>query len=157
MEYRNGLRSCEAYGEDFDVDRRFLCFEEDPQFEEAARKGVGNGRQYLANFFAPKRDTGYPIRLIYFAIQFSYSNKLEEAQSVDKIFAAVQTAPAQLGIDPSQYLPRNNFKEVPRYVGEAFMGEAINEGYGLSVMERVPCGAKGLATPIFSRSAGNAQ
>ena len=68
VEYRNGIRADEAYAPDFEVDRRFICFGEDQKFEAAERKGVRNGRQYLANFFGPKDDSGEPIPLI-FAIQ----------------------------------------------------------------------------------------
>ena len=31
------------------------------------------------------------------------------------------------------------------------MREAINDGYGVGVRQRVPCGGKGLATPILDQ------
>ena len=110
---------------------------------------MGKGRQYLANFFGPKRDSGDPIALIYLAIQVTSAKKLEEDQGVDKIFAAARAVPAQLGIDPAQYIPPNNFQKLARYEGEPALGKAIEKGNGLGVMQRVPCGAKGLATPIL--------
>ena len=131
------------------MDPGFLCFEEDPKFEAAAREGVGKGREYLANFFAPKRDPGDPIPLIYFAIQVSDAKKLEEAQGVEKIFAATRAVPAKLEIDHVQHIPVNNFQKLARYEQDALVGEALDEGYGLTVIQRVHGGAKGLSTPIF--------
>ena len=49
FEYRNILRTGDIYAEGGKVDPGFLSFEEDPNFEAAARKGVGKGMQYLAN------------------------------------------------------------------------------------------------------------
>ena len=43
VKHRNGLRAAESYA-DFRVDARFLCFEEDPEFDAAASKGVGKGK-----------------------------------------------------------------------------------------------------------------
>ena len=81
VKYRDGLRAAEIYKEDFEVDPQFLCFEDDPAFEKAVRTGVKRpgkaGRQYLANFFAPKREAGVPIPLIYFAIQTIDPKKLK--------------------------------------------------------------------------------
>ena len=39
---------------------------------------------------------------------------------------------------------------MPGYEGEPLLGEAIDEGYGLGVMQRVHCGAQGLATPYLA-------
>ena len=88
LEYQNGVRATEAYAENFEVDPRFLCFEEDPKFEATARERGGKGRQCLVNFFSPKRDSGDPIPLIYFAIQVTDPKKQEEAQGVENILAA---------------------------------------------------------------------
>ena len=132
---------------------KFLCLEEDPEFEPAVRKGGERpwkkGRQYLANFFGPRRDTGGPIPLIYFVIQTTDPKKLQEQGGVDKIFAAAREVPALLGIDPIKQVPLNNFQQ-PRSEGEALQGEAIHGGYGLSVMQQGPCGAAGLVTPYLN-------
>ena len=65
LKYRDGLRPAELYQAEFEVDPHFLCFEDEPVFEIAVRAGVERplkaGRQYLANFFGPKRETGAPI------------------------------------------------------------------------------------------------
>ena len=61
VEYRNGFRAGEAYTEDLQVDPRFICFDADPKFEAAVRKGVARERQYLVNLFGPKGDSGEPI------------------------------------------------------------------------------------------------
>ena len=113
------------------------------------RKGVGTGRQYIANFFPPKRNAEETIHLINFANQVTNSKKLAGAQAVDKIFASERAAPAYFGRDHGRYIPLKNFKKLPRYEGEPMMGEAINDGYGLDVLQRVPCRAKGLATSIL--------
>ena len=118
LEYRNGLRPAEAYATDFQMDPRFLCFKEDPKFEAATRKGVGKGKQYLANFFGPKRDSGDPISLIYFAIQVAYPKKLEETQGVDNILTAAGEVPAQLCINHEEQRPFNNFQKLPAHEKE---------------------------------------
>ena len=79
-------------------------------------------------------ESGDPIPLIYFAIQVTDAKKLEEAGGVDKIYTAARAVPAQLGFDPAQHIPRNNFQKLSRYGLEPLLGEAINEGYGLGVM-----------------------
>ena len=71
------------------MEPRWLCFVEDSKFQAAVQKGVGKGRQYLANFFKPKGPSRYPIPLIYFAIQLIDVKKLEGPQGVDKILGAV--------------------------------------------------------------------
>ena len=76
LEYPNGLRAAEPYGEDLDVDSQFL--EEYPKFEAVARERAGIRRQYLANILSPKRDVGDPIALIYFAIQVTDNKKMEK-------------------------------------------------------------------------------
>ena len=84
---RNGLRPAEIYDADFKVDPQFLCFEDDPAFEIAVHAGIQRrgkpGRQYLANFFWPKRETGSPILVIYFAIQTTDPKKLKAEGGMD--------------------------------------------------------------------------
>ena len=83
---------------------------EDPKLEAAARKGCGKERQYLTNFFSPKRDVGDHIPLISFAIQVTDPKQLEETEGVDNILTAAREVPAQLGINPEEHRPINNFK-----------------------------------------------
>ena len=101
MESRNGLSAWEANAKDFEVEPRFLSFRDEARFAAARRKGGGKGRQYLANFFGPKRETAEAIQLIYFAIQVTHSKKVEGSEGVEKIFEAGRTAPTQLAIDPA--------------------------------------------------------
>ena len=68
---------------------------------------------------------------------------------VEIILAVVRRVPAQLGIDPPHQVPHNNFQPLPRYEHEPLPGEAIAGGYGLGVMEEIPCGATELATPYL--------
>ena len=115
LKYRDGLRAAEIYEADFEVDPQFFCFEDDPTFEIAVRAGVQRpgkaGRQYLANFFGPKRETGAPFPLIYFAIQVTDPKKLKAEGGVDKILAAARGVPAQLGKHPTHHAPNNNFQQ----------------------------------------------
>ena len=116
------------------MDPGFLCFEKDPKFEAAARKGGGKGRQYLANFSSPKPDVGDPIPVIYYAIHVTDPKKLEEAQGVDKILTAAREFPGQLGIKHEEHRPINNFRKLEEYQEEPLMGEASDECFGLGVM-----------------------
>ena len=149
LEYRNDLRAAEDYAADFKVDLRFLCLEKDPKFDAAAIKGVAKGKQYRTTFFAPNRDVGYPIPLIYIEIQVSDPKTLEESQGMDKILAEARDVPTQLGIDPASHRPFNNFQKLSAYEKEASMFEAIDEGFGFGVMTRFTCVAKGFATQIL--------
>ena len=151
VKYRDGLRAADIYEADFEVDPQFLCFEDDPAFEKAVRTGVKRsgkaGRQYLANFFGPKRETGAPIPLIYFAIQTTDHKKLKAEGGVDKILTAVRGVPAKLRRDPTRHAPNNNFQQLKPYEKVSLPTDAIDFGYGIGVMQRIPCGAKALATP----------
>ena len=153
--YRNGLRATEAYAVDFEVDLQFLCFEDDPTFEPAVGKAVDRRgkirRQYLANFFGPKRDTGDPIHLIYFAIPTNDSKKMNAEGGVDSIYAAVRSVPAQVGIDPTQQVPHNNFQQLPRYDNEPLAGDSIDACFGLGIMQEIQCAAPGLAKPYLEQ------
>ena len=97
------------YDADFEVDPQFLSFEDDPAFEIAVRAGVMRshkaGRQYLANFFGPKRETGAPIPLMYFAMQTTDIKKLKAEGGGDKILTASRGIPAQLCTDPTLMPP----------------------------------------------------
>ena len=95
---------------------------------------------------------GDPIPLIYFPITVTDPKKLKEAEGVDTILAAAREVNAQLGIDPEEHEPVTNFWKLPAYEKEPLMAEAIDEGFGLSVMSSVPCAAKGLATSIIGRN-----
>lgn len=44
-----------------------------------------------------------------------------------------------------------NFRKLAEEEGEPVMGDAINEGYGVSRIQRVPGCAKALATPILEK------
>ena len=70
-------------------------------------------------------------------------------EEVNHIFAAMRRVPGQLGIDPTQQAPHKNFQQLPRYEGEFLPEDAIDGGYGLSVMQDIPCRAPGLATPYL--------
>ena len=74
---------------------------------------------------------------------------MEEAKGVDKIHEAAEEVQSQQVIHPNQDVPHNNFQNLSQYVQEALLAEAINEGYGLAVMQKVLCAASGLATPIL--------
>ena len=130
-----------------------MCFGDVPKCETAVRKGVRKGWQYLANLFCPKRESGEAIPLIYITIQIRDSKKLEAPQGGDWIFAAVRSATTQLGVYPGQHATMNNFQKLEGYEAEALFG--IQEGYGLDVIQRVPCAARRLATPILGRSPRN--
>ena len=139
LKYRNGIRPAEIYAADFEVNPQFLCFEDDVGFELAVRAGVQRpgkaGRQYLANFFGPKRETGAPIPLVYFAIQTTDRKKLKTEGGVNKILAAARGAPDQLGIDPALHASTKNIQQLDRYEGEPLPTNAIDDGYGLGVMQ----------------------
>ena len=68
---------------------------------------------------------------------------------VEIILAVVRRVPAQLGIDPPQQVSHNNFQPLPRYEHESLPGGAIADGYGLGVMQEIPCDATELATPYL--------
>ena len=75
--------------------------------------------------------------------------RLEEAQGVDKILLAARAVSTQLGMNPAEQRPVNTFQKFARYQGEHLLGEGINEGSGLCVMQRLPCAANGLAILIL--------
>ena len=112
LKYRNGVRPAAIYAANFEVDPQFQFFEENPGFDPAVGAGVersGKGaRQYLANFFGPKRERRAPIPLIYFAIQTTGLKKLNAEGEVYKILTAARGVPAQFSIDPAQHAPNNN-------------------------------------------------
>ena len=89
-----------AYAVDIQVDLRFLCLEDDADFEPPVRKSVerprNKRRQYLPNFFRPKRHTGDPNPLLNFAGQTTDPKKLNAEGGGDNICAAVRWVPAQL-------------------------------------------------------------
>ena len=64
---------------------------------------------------------------------------------------AARGVPAHLGIDPAYYAPNNNFQQLARYEEEPLPTDAIDDGYGIGVMQQIPCGAKGLATPYLDQ------
>ena len=152
--YRDGLRAADIYKEDFKVDPQFLCYEDDPAFEKAVRTGLKRlgkaGRQYLANFFGPKRETGAPIPLIYFAIQTTDPKKLKAEGGVDKILAAARAVPTQLGKDPTHHGPNTHFQKLKLYEKGPLPTDGIDNGFGIGVMRRIPCVAKALATPYVN-------
>ena len=63
--YRNCQVPAENYEAYFEVDPKFLCFDDDQAFEITVLWGVERpgkaGRQYLPNFLGPKREIGAPI------------------------------------------------------------------------------------------------
>ena len=132
------------------MDSQFLCFEDDPAFEISVRAGVKPseraGRQYLANFFGPKREAGAPIPLIYNGIQTTEPKTLKAEGGVDKILRAAGGVPAKLGIDPTRHAPNNNFQRVEPYEDVPLPTNAIDLGYGLGVMQQIQCRANALAT-----------
>ena len=154
LKYRDGLRAADIYEAVFEVDPQFLSFADDPEFEKAVRTGVKlsekAGRQYLANFFGPKRETGAPIPLIYFAIQTTDPKKLKAEGGVDNILTAARGVPDQLGKEPTHHAPNNNFQQVKPYEKVSLPTDAIDLGYGIGVMQRIPCGAKALDTPYLN-------
>ena len=103
----------------------------------------------MANFFGPKRETGATIPLIYFAIQTTDPKKLKAEGGLDKILTAARGVPAQLGTDPTLHAPHNNFQQLAPYKKVPVPTDAIDLGYGIGVMQEIPCGAKALATPYL--------
>ena len=100
------------------MDPQLLCREDELGFQLAVRAGVERpgkaGRQYLANLFGPKRETGAHIPLIYFAIQGTDPKTLKEKGAVDEILAAARGVSGQLGIDPSPQTIFNNSIDMRR-------------------------------------------
>ena len=68
----------------------------------------------------------YPI--IYLAVKVADPTKLEIPGKVDKILAAARTVPSELGIEPADHAPRNNFQQLPPYVKESQPSEASDSG-----------------------------
>ena len=103
------------------------------------------GRQYLANLFGPKRETGAPIPLIYIAIQTTDPKKVKAEGGVEKIMTAARGVPAQLAIDPVQHPRINNFQQLAPYEQAPLATDAIDLGYGVGLMQQITCGANALA------------
>ena len=152
--YSERQRPVEIYEADFEEDPQFLCFEDDPAFEIAVRAGVQRpgkaGGQYLANFLGGKRDAGTPIPLIYFSIQETDPKKLKAEGGVDKILTAARGVPAQLAIDLTLQSPNNNFQQLATYEQASLPTAAIDLGYGIGLIQQIPCGGNPLATPNLS-------
>ena len=117
--YRDGRGAPEIYEADFEVDPQFLSFEDEAVFEIAGHAGVQGpgkaGRQYLAKYLGPKRETGVPIPLINLAIPTTDPKKLKAKGGGNKILTAARGFPAQLGIDPTLHAANNNFPQLAPY------------------------------------------
>ena len=73
--------------------------------------------------------------------------KLKAEGGVDKILAAARAVPTQLGKDPTHHGPDTHFQKLKLYEKVPLPTDAIDLGYGIGVMRRIPCAAKALATP----------
>ena len=66
-----------------------------------------------------------------------------------QILTAARNKPSELGIDPDSHVPHNIRQELSPYEFEPLPRRAIDDGYGLSVMQENPCSVASLASPYL--------
>ena len=68
---------------------------------------------------------------------------------LDQILAAARNTPGELGIDPDSHVPQSTRQQLPQYEFEPLPRAAIDNGYGLGIMQETPCSVPSLASPYL--------
>ena len=119
LKFRNGLCPAGIYAAEIDGDTQFIWFGDDQAFDLAVRAGVAQSgkaeRQYLANFSVGKLRKRNPNSLNLFCDSKKRPREIEPRRMIRKSLVGRRGVQAQIGIDPANPVPENNFLQLPRY------------------------------------------